>query len=94
MSILIYVRDHPFKTSAFLRGVGVKNWPNLPTNSSKKTATDQGFKNRENLPMSSMDGPLYVFSIPYRFGVTFLLHLFLSFVKCFLIQNSLFRLYL
>ena len=28
--------DHPFKTSTFLRGGGVKNWPNLPTDSSKK----------------------------------------------------------
>ena len=27
------VRDHPFKTSACLRGGGVKNWPNLPTDS-------------------------------------------------------------
>ena len=26
-----YNRDHPFKTSAFFRGGGVKNWPNLPT---------------------------------------------------------------
>ena len=23
-------RDHPFKTSAFVRGVGVKDFPNLP----------------------------------------------------------------
>ena len=30
------VRDHPFKTSPFFRGGGVKNWPNLPTDSSKK----------------------------------------------------------
>ena len=29
------LRDHPFKTSAFLRGGGVKNLPNLPTDSSK-----------------------------------------------------------
>ena len=27
------VRVHPFKTSAFLRGGGVKNWPNLPMDS-------------------------------------------------------------
>ena len=27
------VRDHPFKTSAGTRGGGVKNWPNLPTDS-------------------------------------------------------------
>ena len=23
-------RDHPFKTSAFVKGVGVKDFPNLP----------------------------------------------------------------
>ena len=28
--------DHPFKTSASFRGEGVKNWSNLPTDSSKK----------------------------------------------------------
>ena len=33
-----YWMDHPFKMSTFLRGEGVKNWPNLPTDSSKKTA--------------------------------------------------------
>ena len=31
------LRDHPFKTSAFLRGRGVKN---LPTDSSKKLPTE------------------------------------------------------
>ena len=45
--------DHPFKTSAFFsgRGEGVKNLPNLPTDSSKKTADGRagGVKNRENL---------------------------------------------
>ena len=35
-------RDYPFKTSAFLWGEGVKNWPNLPTDSSKKTADGGG----------------------------------------------------
>ena len=31
------IRDHPFKTSAFFRGGGgVKNLPNLPTDSRKK----------------------------------------------------------
>ena len=34
--------DHPFKTSACLRGGGVKNWPNLPTDSSKKLPTEGG----------------------------------------------------
>ena len=29
-------RDHPFNTSAFLGGGGVKNWPNLPTDSSDR----------------------------------------------------------
>ena len=36
------IRDHPFKTSACLRGGGVKNWPNLPTDSSKKLPTEGG----------------------------------------------------
>ena len=31
-----HVRDHSFNTSAFLGGGGVKNWPNLPTDSTKK----------------------------------------------------------
>ena len=38
----IALRDHPFKTSAFLRGGGVKNLPNLPTDSSKKLPTVGG----------------------------------------------------
>ena len=33
------IRDHPFKTSACLRGGGVKNLPNLPTDSTKKLPT-------------------------------------------------------
>ena len=36
------IRDHPFKTSGFLRGGGVKNLPNLPTDSSKKLPTVGG----------------------------------------------------
>ena len=32
------IRDHPFKTSASFKGEGVKNLPNLLTDSSKKTA--------------------------------------------------------
>ena len=32
-------RDHPFKTSACSRGRGVKNLPNLPTDSTKKLPT-------------------------------------------------------
>ena len=40
--ILGLVRDHPFKTSAFLRGGGFKNWPNLPTDSIKKLPTEEG----------------------------------------------------
>ena len=35
-------RYYPFKTSACLRGGGVKNLPNLPTDSTKKTAADRG----------------------------------------------------
>ena len=34
--------DHPFKTSALFRGGGVKNLPNLPTDSSKKLPTVGG----------------------------------------------------
>ena len=46
------IRDHPFKTSAFFRGGGVKYLPNLPTDSSKKTADGRGVgvKNREKFP--------------------------------------------
>ena len=36
------LRDHPFKTSACSRGEGVKNLPNLPTDSSKKLPTVGG----------------------------------------------------
>ena len=38
----------------YISGVGVKNLPNLPTHSSKKTADGRGVgvKNRENLPTS------------------------------------------
>ena len=36
------IRDHPFKMSACLRGGGVKNWPNLPMDSSKKLPTVGG----------------------------------------------------
>ena len=48
------LRDHPFKTSACSRGGGVKNLPNLPTDSTKKSADGRGVgvKNRENLPTS------------------------------------------
>ena len=35
-------RDHPFKTSACSRGGGVKNLPNLPTDSAKKLPTVGG----------------------------------------------------
>ena len=40
------VRDHPLKMSAFFRGGGVKNLPNLPMDSSKKLPT-VGVKNCE-----------------------------------------------
>ena len=29
--IVFHIMDHPFKTSAYFRVGGVKNWPNLPT---------------------------------------------------------------
>ena len=56
------VRDQPFKTSAFLRGGGVKNWSNLLTDSCKKLLTERGggVKNCKKLPTSSMDSPLHI----------------------------------
>ena len=42
VTLVTLLRDHPFKTSAFLRGGGVKNLPNLPTDSSKKLPTVGG----------------------------------------------------
>ena len=36
------LRDYPFKTSACSRGGGVKNLPNLPTDSTKKLPTVGG----------------------------------------------------
>ena len=47
-------RDHPFKTAAFFRAEGVKNLPNLSTDSSKRLPM-VGVK---NLLTSQMDGPL------------------------------------
>ena len=46
------IGDHPFKTSTFFKGGGVKNSPNLPTDSTKKLPIMKvvGVKNRENLP--------------------------------------------
>ena len=38
----ISIKDHPFKTSACSRGGGVKNLPNLPTDSTKKLPTVGG----------------------------------------------------
>ena len=39
---ILQLRDHSFKTLAFFGG-GVKNWPNLPTDTStKKTADGRG----------------------------------------------------
>jgi hypothetical protein len=52
-----YLKNHPLKTSAFFRGRGVKNWPNLPTDSSKKLPTEGvEVKTHENLQTSEMDG--------------------------------------
>ena len=39
LSFLTVLRDHPFKTSACLMGGGVKNLPNLTTDSIKKLPT-------------------------------------------------------
>ena len=48
------LRDHPLKTSAYFRGVGVKNGPNLSMNNRKKLPMGGGVgvENRENLPTS------------------------------------------
>ena len=37
-----FFRGHPFKTLAFFKWGGVKNWPNLPMDSSKKLPTVRG----------------------------------------------------
>ena len=42
ISLIKPTRGHPFKTSAFFRGEGVKTWPNLPTDSNKKLSTEGG----------------------------------------------------
>ena len=39
---LVRLGDHPFKTSACLRGGRVKNLPNLPTDSTKILPTVEG----------------------------------------------------
>ena len=39
---MMNLRDHPFKTLAICMGGGVKNWSNLPTDSSKKMTTEGG----------------------------------------------------
>ena len=36
------ILDHPFKTSAFFRGEGVKNWLNMPKDSGKKNCQQEG----------------------------------------------------
>ena len=46
-------------TSAIERGVGVKNWSKLLTDSTKKTDMGEGgVKNPEKMLTSFMDGPL------------------------------------
>ena len=40
--LILNLRDHSFKTSASLKGAGVKNLPNLPKDSSKKLPTVGG----------------------------------------------------
>ena len=42
VNVLYAVWDHPFKTSAFFKGGGVKKWPNLTTDSSKKLPKGEG----------------------------------------------------
>ena len=60
-------RDHPFKTSPFFKGGGVKNSQNLQTDSSKNyRRREVGVKNREKLPTSHMDGLLSGFWIQIK----------------------------
>ena len=51
---LAALRDHPFKTSACLRGEGVKNLPNLLMDSCKKLPTVGGLGSKivKNLTFS------------------------------------------
>ena len=71
------IRYHPFKTSAFFSGGGVKNLPNLPNlpmDSSKKMPTEGvGVKNRENLPTSLNGWSLKLFIHTYFIHVYFFL---------------------
>ena len=70
-------RDHPFKTSAFFRGGGVKNLSNLPTDSSKKLPT-VGVKNCENFA-DILNGWSRSAGMPEharpRFGLDFKIHI-------------------
>ena len=50
------IRDHPFKTSAFSWGRG-QNLPNLPTDSTKKTANGRGQKSVKNCRRLKWMGP-------------------------------------
>ena len=42
------VGDHPFRTSAFLGGGAVKNWPNLPTDRSKTQPKGKGGRGKKS----------------------------------------------
>ena len=52
--LLLNTLEIHLRRQHFLGGCGVKNWPNLPTDSSKKTTDGKGVrvKNRGNLPKS------------------------------------------
>ena len=63
--VVCQFRDHPFKTSACSRGGGVSPCADRQKVDQKSPSytfcwngRGVGIKNRENLPTSSMDGPL------------------------------------
>ena len=58
------IRDHPFKTSACLRGGGVKNLPNLLTDSSKKPPTVGGLGSKIGKEFALMEKNKFRISTP------------------------------
>jgi hypothetical protein len=64
---VIALRDHPFKTSACSRGGGVKNLPNLLTDSTKKLPTVHS----EDLPTYGLPLCLRWGSNPCLYFITF-----------------------
>ena len=63
--------DHPFKTSTFFRGEGVKNLPNLPTDSSKKMPS-VGVKNSEKFAdvLNGWSLCMFIIYLSHSFSLT------------------------